>query len=73
MVTVPDPITGHVGEVGWMLRPEWLAGRYWWRVLVAGHPKVLVRYEELAIPVAEALAADELRFRHEAAAGGASA
>jgi len=67
MVDVPDPITGQVGEVGWQVRPEWLAGRFWWRVLVAGHPKVLVRYDQYAVPVAEQLAADELQFRREAA------
>lgn len=66
MATVPDPISGRVGDVVWNLRPEWLAGRYWWRVFVGGHPKVLVRYVENAATAAEALAADEDRFRREA-------
>jgi hypothetical protein len=65
MTTVPDPIAGRAGDVVWSVRPEWLAGRYWWRVFVAGQPKVLVRYEEHAVSAAEALAADELQFRRE--------
>ena len=66
MTAIPDPISGHVGEVAWELRPEWLAGRYWWRIHVAGHPRVLVRHPEHGVPAAEALAADELQHRREA-------
>jgi hypothetical protein len=65
MPEVPRSLTGRVGPMLWEVRPEWLAGRYWWRVYVGGNPKVLVRYAEFAVPAAEALAADELRFRSE--------
>jgi hypothetical protein len=54
--------------VTWEARPEWLAGHHWWRVYVGGHPKVLVRYRDNAVRAAEALAADEARFRREARA-----
>jgi len=64
----PEPIKSDVDGVPWETRPEWLAGRYWWRIYVGGHPKVLVRYQENAIDAAEALAAAEARFRHEAGA-----
>jgi hypothetical protein len=70
MPDLPQPTTGRVGEVDWTLRPEWLAGRYWWRVVVAGHPKLLMRDHELAVQAAEAVAADEHRFRREAADAG---
>jgi hypothetical protein len=65
MTDAPRSYAGHVAGVGWEARPEWLAGRYWWRVFVNGHPKVLVRYTEFAIAAAEALAADEARFRSQ--------
>ncbi|MFY9341088.1 MAG: hypothetical protein WAT39_01275 [Planctomycetota bacterium] len=68
MPDIPDSKAGRVGDVVWEARAEWLAGRYWWRVYVAGHPKVLVRYAEHAAAAAEALAADELQFRRESTA-----
>lgn len=58
---------GRVDEIAFEARPEWLAGRNWWRIYVAGNPKVLVRYRESAIEAGRALAADEARFRREAA------
>ena len=64
----PDSVSGDIDGVAWQVRPEWLAGRHWWRIYVVGHPKVLVRYQENAICAAEALAADEARFRREASA-----
>jgi hypothetical protein len=66
MPQLPDAIPGRLGDIEWEVRPEWLAGRYWWRVYVAGHPKVLVRYAENAAAAAEALAADERQFRRDA-------
>lgn len=54
-----------VGEIGYEVRPEWLAGRYWWRIFVAGNPKVLVRYRRYALAAAEALAADEAHYRRD--------
>jgi hypothetical protein len=66
MTSAPEPIRDEVGGVVWEVRPEWLAGRHWWRIYVNGHPKVLVRYQEHALGAAEALAADEARFRREA-------
>jgi hypothetical protein len=65
MVDAPLPVGGQVGEVPWTVRPEWLAGRYWWRVVVNGHPKVLLHHLEFAVPVAEALAGDERKFRRQ--------
>ncbi len=65
-----SPFRGAVDDVRYEARPEWLAGRNWWRIYVAGNPKVLVRYRESAIEAGRALAADEARFRREAAAGG---
>ena len=62
----PDPVGSQVDGVVWEVRPEWMAGRHWWRIYIAGHVKVLVRYKENAIRAAEALAADEARFRREA-------
>ena len=67
MVDLPDPIGGRVGDLRWELRPEWLAGRFWWRVYLGGHPKVLVRFPDSGVVVAEALARDELRLRQEQA------
>lgn len=64
----PEPIRSDVDGVSWETRPEWLAGRYWWRIYIGGHPKVLARYQENAVQAAEALAADEARFRREASA-----
>ena len=65
-----DPVAmgSEVEGVPWEVRPEWLAGHHWWRIYVRGHPKVLVRYRENAVRAAEALAADEARFRREARA-----
>lgn len=64
----PEIVAGQVDGVGWEVRPEWFAGRHWWRVHVAGHPKVLVRYQQYALQVAAPLAADEARFRRDGAA-----
>jgi hypothetical protein len=64
----PEAVGSEVEGVTWEARPEWLAGHHWWRVYVGGHPKVLVRYRENALRAAEALAADEARFRREARA-----
>ncbi|MCA8965003.1 MAG: hypothetical protein H6838_11475 [Planctomycetes bacterium] len=64
----PQPIRDDVDGVSWEARPEWLAGRYWWRVYVARHPKVLLRYRDSAVAVAEAIAADEAQFRRDAQA-----
>lgn len=66
MVDAPPPISGRVGDVDWVVRPTWIAGHYWWRVVVGGHPKVLVRHAEFAVPVAENLAADEMQYRRAA-------
>jgi len=60
------PFKDTVDGIAFEARPEWLAGRNWWRIYVAGNPKVLVRYREFAIEAAKALAADEARFRREA-------
>lgn len=65
-MTEPTPIRGSVDDVAWEARPEWLAGRFWWRVYVARHPKVLLRYRDSAMAVAEAIAADEAQFRRDA-------
>ncbi len=62
----PESIQNDFDGVPWEVSPEWLAGRYWWRICVARHPRVLVRYN--AMCAAEALAADEARFRREAGA-----
>jgi hypothetical protein len=64
-VDQPQPVHGDQDGVAFELRPEWLAGRYWWRVYVAGHPKVLVRHREHGLAAARALAADEAQFRAE--------
>jgi hypothetical protein len=66
MVGPRDAVIGDVDGVRWEVRPEWLAGRYWWRVYVGGHPKVLMRDREFAIQAAEPLAADEAKYRREA-------
>ena len=66
----PLPVRGEVAGISFEGRPEWLAGRYWWRVYVGGHPKVLVRYRDTAVAVGEALAADEAQFRIDASAAG---
>ena len=66
----PEPIRSQVDGVAWEVRPEWLAGRYWWRIFIAGHVKVLVRYQENAVRAAEALASDEAQFRRETGAAG---
>ena len=42
-----------------------MAGRYWWRIYVAGLPKQLLRYRDYAVTAAEAFAADEAQFRRE--------
>ncbi|MGE3175448.1 MAG: hypothetical protein AB7O97_22680 [Planctomycetota bacterium] len=55
--------------VSYEVRPEWLAGRYWWRIYVAGNPKVLVRYRHFAIQAAESLAADEALARRRSVDG----
>jgi hypothetical protein len=52
--------------IPWEVRPEWLAGRYWFRIYINGHPKVLMRHQDNAAAVADALAADEAQFRREA-------
>ncbi|HZN39298.1 MAG TPA: hypothetical protein VFD82_10880 [Planctomycetota bacterium] len=62
----PSPVSDRVDGVTWEIRPEWLAGRHWWRIYIDRHVKVLVRYKENAIRAAEALAADEAQFRREA-------
>jgi hypothetical protein len=62
-----SPFRDTVDDVPFEARPEWLAGRNWWRIYVAGNPKVLVRHREFAIEAGRALAADEARFRREAA------
>jgi hypothetical protein len=54
-----------VDDVAWEVRPEWMAGRHWWRIYVAGLPKQLLRYRDNAITAAEAFAADEAQFRRE--------
>ncbi len=66
MPEVPEPVRGRTSGVEWVLRPEWLAGSYWWRVLVAGHPKLLLRHREHAMRVAETVADDEAHHRREA-------
>jgi hypothetical protein len=62
-------VHGEEDGVAFELRPEWLAGRFWWRIYVARHPKVLVRSLEHATAAARALAADEAQFRRETGAG----
>lgn len=61
----PAQVTGQVEGVPYVLKPEFLAGDYWWRVWVAGHPKVLVRHREQAERVAELLADDEAQVQRE--------
>ncbi|MEZ5654243.1 MAG: hypothetical protein R3E87_27220 [Burkholderiaceae bacterium] len=51
------------------VRPEWLAGRYWWRIHLDGHGKVLLRHLDHAIRVAEILADDEALHRREVRSG----
>ncbi len=65
MVEKPDAVGGSAGSVSWEVRPEWLAGRYWFRVYIAGMPRVMVRHQPYAIDAAEALAADEDKHRRE--------
>lgn len=65
-MTDPTSVRGSVEGISWEARPEWLAGRYWWRVYIGGHPKVLVRYRDSALAIVEALAADEAQFRRDA-------
>lgn len=62
------PQHGVVEGVEYEVRPEWLAGRHWWRIYVARSPKVLMRSRELAIRAAEVIAADEALHRREAGA-----
>jgi hypothetical protein len=66
MAVQRESISGDVEGVRWEVRPEWLAGRYWWRVYVGGHPKVLMRNRDYAVQAAEPLAADEAEYRREA-------
>jgi hypothetical protein len=61
----PAHITGQVEGVPFELKPEFLAGDYWWRVWVGGHPKVLVRSVEHAGRVAELLADDQARMQRD--------
>jgi hypothetical protein len=65
MTCESNTIRREVDGVAWEIRPEWLAGRYWWRIYVSGHTKLLVRFQENAIAVATALATDEAEFRRE--------
>ena len=69
MAEPQQPLRDNVAGISWEARPEWLAGSYWWRVYVAGHPKVLVRFADSAVAVGKALAADEAQFRRDARAG----
>lgn len=66
MADETNAILGNVQGIRYVLKPEELAGKTWWRVFVGGHPKVLVRHREYALAAAEALAADEAMFRREA-------
>ena len=66
MAAQRESISGDFEGVRWEVRPEWLAGRYWWRVYVGGHPKVLMRNRDYAVQAAEPLAADEAEYRREA-------
>ena len=66
MPTDPSPQHGIVDGVEYEVRPEWLAGRNWWRVYVARSPEVLLRSREYAIRVAEVLALDEALCRQQA-------
>jgi hypothetical protein len=67
MEDATESTCSHYEGIAWEVRPEWLVGRHWWRVFVSGHPKVLLRYRENALEIAGTLAADEARFRREAA------
>jgi hypothetical protein len=69
MADDPQPVRGRAGDLEWALRPEWVAGRFWWRVFVNGHPKVLMCHREHAEVAAAAMAADELQYRCDATAG----
>jgi hypothetical protein len=62
---IPESVSGRVGDIPWVVRPEWLAGRHWWRVVVGGHPKVLVFALEFATQAAEVLATDEAEYRRQ--------
>jgi hypothetical protein len=66
MTAEPAALHADRDGVAYEVRPEWMAGRYWWRIYVAGNPKVLVRYRQFAIQAAESLAADEAMSRREA-------
>ena len=68
MHTDPSPQHGMVDGVEYEVRPEWLAGRNWWRVYVARSPKVLLRSRDYAIRAAEVLALDEAYYRQQAGA-----
>lgn len=50
-------------------RPERFAGSEWWRVYVDSNPRVLVRYRDYAVRIAELLAADEAQFRRDSRLG----
>ncbi|MBL8733703.1 MAG: hypothetical protein JNN13_15130 [Planctomycetes bacterium] len=61
----PDSYRSEIEGLRLEARPEWLAGRYWWRVFLNGHSKVLLRHREHAIRVGEILADDEVLLRRE--------
>lgn len=67
MTTERDPnvFRGVVDGIPVEVRPEWLAGHYWWRVFIHGANKVLLRHREHAIRAAEVLASDEAELRRE--------
>ncbi|GAB4155541.1 MAG: hypothetical protein Fur0037_23930 [Planctomycetota bacterium] len=65
----PVPEQGKVEGISFTVRPERFAGKHWWRVLIEGNPRVLLRFREYATQVARAMAADEARFRREATSG----
>lgn len=65
MATQPDIYRSELQGLRLEARPEWLAGRYWWRVYLDGHSKVLVRHLDHAIRVGEILADDEALQRRE--------
>jgi hypothetical protein len=70
MAREPEGAKSAIDGVAWEVRPEWMAGRYWWRIYVGGLPKQLLRYRENAVIAAEAFAADEARFRRDGVMSG---
>lgn len=66
----PAPVHSSFDGVPYSVRPEHFAGNDWWRACVDGNPRVLLRYREYALQVAEVLAADEAQFRRASRLGG---